>query len=127
MTLCSMTENNFISFSGKAYIPEGLVQGNAYTVELQGEITRVQRDLYDGSTINITHRISPITATVKDDHGQVMKIKDTRSNSQKFRRLLKMYFDQDDTADDFDRVYNRVYQKLLANAESIYNNAKMNL
>lgn len=122
---CNMDQYHFIQFSGKAAIPEPLTQGHAYTVTIDGEITKITIDSYDNTLTN-TYKLTPITAEINKDHGQTIKAKDTRSSSVKFRKVLKYHYDQDDSnTEDFETLYTRVYNSLITNADSIYSKNKI--
>ena len=120
-----MDQYHFIQFSGKCNIPEPLTQGHAYTVTIDGEITKTTIDTYDGKESRI-YKLTPITAEINKDHGQTIKAKDTRSSSVKFRKVLKYHYDQDDSnTEDFETFYTRVYSSLITNADSIYSKNKI--
>ena len=121
-----MEETHFIQFSGKANIGEPLKLGNAYTAEIQGEIVDIKRSLYEDNGVTVTYKFTPLTASIKNEIGEVTKAKDTRKRSQQLRAILFKIYKEDDNEDlDFEKVYDRFMLNIIKNAQMLYDKSKV--
>ena len=81
-----MINEHILQLTGKASLPKELHLEEAYTIKLIGEVvSETKIPTYDGKH-NVVYRYKPIIATIENEHGEVVKTKDLRNNSVKFRK-----------------------------------------
>jgi len=81
-----MEETYFIKIAGKANVPEKVEIGHNYRLEIDASVTQEQRVDNEDGTFNVISKVEPITITIQKDNGKVLKGKDPRKNSVKFRK-----------------------------------------
>jgi hypothetical protein len=80
-----MEEIYFIKIAGKANIPEKLAIGHNYKLVADCSITSELRQDNENGSFDVIYKVEPVTIEVTKDNGKVIKAKDPRSNSVKFR------------------------------------------
>lgn len=101
-------ENYYIKIQGKANVPQPVSIGHNYRLTADCSVTSEQRNDNEDGTFDVIFKVEPITIEVTNDNGEVIKAKDPRRNSEKFRKyLFKLYADEG-YAEDFDQVYDQV-------------------
>ena len=83
-----MEETYFIKISGKANIPERLEVDKNYHIACDCSITQEQKDSNENGSYNITFKAEPMTVEILKSNGKIIKARDPRRNSQKFRNYL---------------------------------------
>lgn len=78
-------ENFYVKIQGKASIPEPLAIGHNYRLTSDCSITSETRSDNDDGSFDVTFKVEPITIEIARDNGKVVKAKDPRKNSVKFR------------------------------------------
>jgi len=104
--------SHILKISGNAELPNELILGNNYETTLQGTVVKSQdSDNHDG-TFDRLYTIKPIMVELIDDKGESIKAKDTRSESQLFRGLLKKIWIDKNIDMEFETFYSLVYKRL---------------
>jgi len=100
-----MNEIYYIKLQGKANIPQALSIGHNWKVEADCSIVSEQREDLENGEFSVTYKAVPVTISIQQDNGEVIRAKDPRKNSLRVRNyLFKCYADEGYT-EDFDRVY----------------------
>lgn len=81
-----MNETYFVKINGKANIPVPLGIGHNYRLTADCSITSETRTDNADGTFDVVYRIEPITVEIGRDNGEIVKAKDPRKNSVKFRK-----------------------------------------
>jgi hypothetical protein len=103
-----MEETYFIKISGKANIPERLEVDKNYHIACDCSITQEQKDSNENGSYNITFKAEPMTVEILKSNGKIIKARDPRRNSQKFRNYLYKLWSEEGCIYDFDSVYEQV-------------------
>jgi hypothetical protein len=98
----------FIKINGKTNIPERLEVDKNYHITCDCSITQEQKDSNENGTYNVTFKAQPITLEILKDNGKIIKAKDPRKNSQRFRNYLYKLWMEDGCIYPFDEVYEQV-------------------
>lgn len=116
----------FVKPTGKVNIPKPLELGGGYKLVLDGEvISATDYNLQDG-TFDRTFMFRPALCEIHDEHGQVIRAKDTRSRSQQIKRILyKLWLECGDerTADE---AYEDTMKLIISKIGELYEEAKEN-
>jgi len=113
------TNENIIALTGKANIPVPLTLGEAYTIELTGEVASETKLPNHDGTQNTIFRFKPIIALIKSEHGEVIKTKDLRNNSVKFRKSCWKVWAENNVSGDFEDFYDYATSKSISLLEKI--------
>lgn len=112
-----MNEKYYIKIQGKANIPKRLAIGHNYRLESDCSITsETTRDNEDGS-YDIIFKVEPITVSIAKDNGEVVKAKDPRKNSVKFRKACWKVADYHQIDDE--KFYDFATAKCIGMLESL--------
>jgi hypothetical protein len=120
-----MNENDhYIKFVGKANIPSALKIGHGYQVQIDGEVTnRTESNNHDGTTM-WSYKYEPIMVEITDERGEVIKAKDNRKKSRLLRNCIFAIHDKHtENSIEFDDMYDRFMNFVIANADEIYERA----
>jgi len=117
-------ETYFVKLSGKANIPTPLSIGHNFKLEADCSVVSEQRSDNEDSTYNVTYKMLPVTVTITKDNGEVVRAKDLRRNSEKFRKYCwKVWSDSPAAIYDFDSVYSEVINEAMSQMPSIMEEA----
>lgn len=106
--------SNCIKLTGKSEISEPLEVGKNYSLVAQGSIVKSElHDNEDGTATQI-FTFRPILSEVVKESGETVKVKDSRSMSQKLRRVLWGEWSKDDCGMDFDAYYEKEMGAIIA-------------
>jgi len=108
-----MINEYVLQLTGKASLPKELVIEEAYTIELTGEVVSETKIPNNDGTFNILYKYRPIVAIIKDDHGTVIKTKDLRNNSVKFRKSAWKVWADKNVQGDFEKFYDYATTKSI--------------
>ena len=103
----------FIKVQGKANIPERLEVDKNYHIACDCSITQEKKDSNENGTYNITFKAEPMTVEILKNNGSVIKAKDPRRNSQKFRNYLYKLWNEDGCIYPFEEVYEQVVYEAM--------------
>lgn len=109
-----MNETYFINLRGKVNIPQKLEIGKNYSITADCSVTQSKVDDNHDGTVNITFKAEPMTLDITGENGEVIKAKDPRKNSVKFRNYLFKLYAQEGYTEDFDTVYDMVILEALS-------------
>lgn len=110
-----------LKLSGKAESPKPLKIGHNIHVAFEGSIiSETRTDNEDGSYTTL-YAFKPVRISVLDEKGEMIKMKDTRSNSQLIRSMLwKEWANSSSQLDmDFDTFYDRVSKTMMFHMKEI--------
>lgn len=111
--------SKILRISGNCELPEELVLGGNYKVIIDGTVVKSQdSDNHDG-TYDKLFTIKPVMVDLVSHTGESIKAKDTRSESQLFRGLLKKVWLEKNIEIPFETFYSRVYKKLYKYLDAI--------
>jgi hypothetical protein len=108
-----MEETFFIKISGKANIPERLEVDKNYHIACDCSITQEQKDSNENGSYNITFKAEPMTVEILKNNGSIIKARDPRRNSQKFRNYLYKLWSEEGCIYTFDEVYEAVVHEAM--------------
>lgn len=113
-----------IKFTGKAELPEPLELSEGYKLDVEGEVISMKEtDLYNGTHLK-TFAFKPIKAELTDKKGKVIKVKDTRSQSQKLRRVILWLWEQNSNEmRDPEDCYEQTMNWIIKDIEFAYKSA----
>ena len=118
--------SHILKISGNAELPSELIIGDNYEVKIAGTVTRsMLSDNNDGS-FDQTYILKPVTVESTDNKGESIKSKDTRSESQLYRGMLKKLWIERGTPMDFEDFYQKVYRKHYKYLDAIINEVLKN-
>ena len=103
----------FINLRGKANINASLKIDQNYRIEADCSITQERRDTNEDGTYNITYKAEPLNIEIKKDNGEVIKAKDPRRNSLKFRNYLFKIYVEEGVTESFDEIYDATILEAL--------------
>lgn len=109
-----MDETYYVKIQGKANIPSRLTIGHNFKLTSDCSVTSETRSDNDDGSYDVTFKVEPVTIEITGDNGEVVKARDPRKNSQKFRNYLyKLYYEEGYT-EPFDSVYDAAILEALA-------------
>src|SRR3990167_10420088 len=94
--------SRFIKLSGKAEIPESLELEHNYKITIDATVTSISEMGNNNGTKDISYKVEPILCEILKDNGEVVKAKDTRSESSKTRRVIYAIWSQNDNPQPFE-------------------------
>jgi len=101
-------ENFFLKITGKVNIPERVSIGHNYKLVADCSITSETKIDNDNGEFDVVFKVEPITAEISQDNGAVIKAKDPRKQSVKFRNYLYKLWMEDGCIYPFDEIYEAV-------------------
>lgn len=115
------TNSFFIKFTGKANIPDPLELDAGYTVTITGEVPSSTDISNQDGTKDVIYKFVPILAEITDAKGKVVKVKDTRKMSEKFRRVLHFLWENDTAGEQTpEQAYERTMNYCITHAQELY-------
>ena len=108
-----MEETFFIKISGKANIPERLEVDKNYHIACDCSITQESKDSNENGTYDITFKAQPMTVEILKSNGTIIKAKDIRKNSVRFRNYLYKLWSEEGCIHSFDDVYEAVVYEAM--------------
>lgn len=109
-----MNETYYAKIQGKVNIPVKLEIGHNYKLEADCSVVSDSREDLENGEFAVTAKLVPITAEITKDNGEVIRAKDPRKNSQKFRNYLFKLYANEGYTEDFDLVYDATIQEAMA-------------
>ncbi len=103
-----MENKYYLKIAGKVNIPRRVEIGHNYKLVADCSITSETKIDNDNGEFDIVFMVEPITAEIQKDNGEVIKAKDPRRNSQKFRNYLYKLWNEDGCIYPFEEVYEQV-------------------
>ena len=104
----------FLKIQGKVNIPTRVEIGHNYKIVADCSITSETRIDNDNGEFDVVFKVEPITCEISKDNGAVIKAKDPRKNSQKFRNYLYKLWVEDGCIYPFDEIYEQVIYDAMA-------------
>lgn len=115
----AQVNEHVLKLSGKATLPEAVLNTHAYSLLIDGSITSVtESDNHDG-TVNVYYKFEPVLVQMIKDNGDTIKAKDIRSQSKKLRNLLYKIWEENGIPGEFEPFYEKVMNYILIDAENI--------
>ena len=113
--------NYILRMTGKAEIEKPLNLSEGYKLNVEGEIVSItEADNYDGSHSKI-YKFKPIRAEIETEKGEIIKVKDTRSYSQKLRRMITWLWENNpNDPQDSETAYERTMNFIISDVEFNY-------
>lgn len=112
-------KDHVLKLSGKASLLSPVELGYNYHVEVDGSVTsKIDTDQHDGSIIRY-YKFEPVLIKLINEMGETIKAKDTRSQSQKIRSLLKFRWEQAPVNVEFEDYYIRFTNYIIRNIDQI--------
>lgn len=108
-----MINEYVLQLTGKASLPTALEIEQAYTVELTGEVVSETKIPNNDGTFNLLYKYKPIIAVIKGEHGEVIKTKDLRNNSVKFRKSAWKVWADKGIEGEFETFYDYATSKSI--------------
>lgn len=104
--------SHILKISGNAELPKELTLGMNYKITLEGTVVKSQdSDNHDGSMDKL-FTLKPVFIELVDEKGESIKAKDTRSESQLFRGVLKKIWIEKNITLEFENFYSLVYKRM---------------
>jgi hypothetical protein len=117
-----MEINSYIlKISGNAELPSELILGDNYKITIEGTVVKSQDSDNHNGTLDRMYTIKPIMVELVDNKGESIKARDTRSESQLFRGLLKKKWIEKNIEMEFETFYSLVYKRLYKYLDAIIN------
>lgn len=111
--------SHILKISGVAELPQELMLSTNYDVSIKGTVVKTEDvDNHDGS-FDRKYTIKPILVELVSQRGESIKSKDTRSESQLFRAIIKKKYIELGIAESFDDFYTKVYRHLYPYLDAI--------
>lgn len=80
-----MNETYYVKIQGRANIPSRIAIGHNFRLTSDCSVTSETRKDNDDGTYDVIFKLEPITVEIGKDNGEIVRAKDPRSNSTKFR------------------------------------------
>lgn len=101
-----------------------------YTLAVQGSIVNESTSPNHDWTLSKTYSLKPVHVIVHNELWDTIKAKDPRSESQKFRTLLKYKYDTWEQwvwFNEFEDFYSSVYKNIYKNLDFLFESSKKSL
>jgi len=106
-----MDSNSYTArITGLSELAEPLEIGKNYTIVINADCRSIKKEDNDDGTFTFGHTLRQIAATITDDNGKVIKVKDKKSQSQKLRAQIILQAQEE--GKDPDAEYERIMVKL---------------
>jgi len=115
---------HYIKLTGKACIPEELELGYNFKMEIDGEITAMTSSNNQDGTKDVYYKFVPILAKVLKNNGEVIKAKDNRTASKKFRNICYKIWESGADGRDYEQAYQDTMRICILKADEIYDQGK---
>lgn len=117
---------HYLKFTGKVNIPDPLKNDTNYRIAIEWSIYNTNESSNQDWTYTNTYSFKPIHCLIHDELWETIKAKDIRSESSKFRSLMKYKFDSWELNIywSFDDFYSSVYRSIYKNLDFIIANIK---
>jgi hypothetical protein len=113
--------SHILRISGNAELPNEVILGDNYEVKINGTIVKTQdSDNHDG-TYDRLYTLKPILVETVDNQGQSIKAKDTRSESQLLRGILKKIWIDNNIDEEFEKWYSKAHSEIRKHLNQIVN------
>lgn len=113
MTTEPTISSHFLRLTGKAELPREIEMGNNYHVSLSGAVKSITNHDNEDGTVARMYTFKAIKVELLDELGETLKLKDTRSNSQRFRSLVYKYYINNAMTVEFDDFYDGVMNQAM--------------
>lgn len=113
--------SHILKISGNAELPSELKLGDNYRVTIEGTVVKSQDSDNHNGTFDRQYTLKPVFVELIDNKGESIKARDTRSESQLFRGLLKKKWIEKNLDIEFETFYSLVYKRLYKYLDAIIN------
>lgn len=112
-----MISSHILKLQGKAELPAEIALGHNYHVALEGSIVTVAESDNEDGTNRRVYTFRPVKIDLLTDKGEMLKLKDTRSNSQLVRAMLYKKWVNAASQESFDDFYRRFSYLIMADMD----------
>ena len=114
-----MEENYFIKINGKVNVPKKIALGHNYRLTMDCSVTQEQKSDNNNGTFDITSKVEPITCEIQKDNGEIIKGKDTRSQSKLLRAKLYKEWESNANPLSSEEYYEKAMMNIRLNSTEI--------
>ncbi len=111
--------SHILKFQGKAELPQEVSIGHNYHVSAEGSVTSVSETDNEDGTHNRTYTFKPVRIELLTDKGEMLKLKDPRSNSTLLRSLLYKKWVNAASSDSFEDFYTKVIYGIMRDIDEV--------
>lgn len=111
--------SHILKLTGKCELPGEVEIGHNYVVELKGSVVSMAESDNEDGTHNRTYTFRPVTGEVKQDGGEMLKLKDNRSNSTLIRQLVYKRWVNAASSMSFEDFYDRVCREIMVSIDDL--------
>lgn len=97
--------SHILKLQGKAELPQEIELGSNYHIALEGSIIATSEHDNENGTSDKVYTFRPVKVEILTPKGKMLKLKDSRKNSQKLRNYLFKLYAQEGYVEAFDQVY----------------------
>lgn len=118
-------ESHALKITWKVELWQSLELDRNYSIAIQWSIVNLSTSPNHDGSLSYTYSLKPVNVLVHSDMGDTIKAKDPRSESTKFRSLMKYKFDSWESGSnfkEFEDFYASVYKSIYKNLDFILNN-----
>lgn len=108
-----------LKLSGKAESPQPMKIGHNVHVTIEGSIISEMRSDNEDGTFTTMYNFKAVRIELLQEKGEMIKLKDTRSNSQLIRSLLYKRWVNAASSIDFDEFYDKVSKTIMFHLNEI--------
>lgn len=108
-----MNDTYLLKLSGKAELPDAILPGHNFHVALDGSIVSETISDNEDGTFTHTYTFRPVKVDVLTPKGEMLHLKDSRSNSQLIRGLLYKRWMNLASSIPFDEFYDRISRGIM--------------
>lgn len=111
--------SHILKISGTCEIPKELTSGYNYKVSVEGSVPKMETIDNHNGTFDVVYKMKPIRVEVITETGEILKAKDTRSNSELQRSQIIAIWNELKPNCDRDDFYDKVMSAYRHHASKI--------
>ncbi len=115
----SEINSHILKFTGKAELPQEITIGHNYHVSAEGSVTTVSESDNEDGTHNRTYTFKPVRIELLTEKGEMLKLKDNRSNSTLIRQLIYKRWVNAASNMNFESYYDIVCHNIMSSIDDI--------
>lgn len=115
----SEINSHILKLTGKCELPSEVAIGHNYHVSLKGSIISCTESDNEDGTLNRTYAFKPVTGEILTDDGEMLKLKDNRSNSTLIRQLVYKKWVNAASNAEFETYYDLVCRAIMQHMDDL--------
>lgn len=115
----SEINSHILKLTGKCELPQSVEIGHNYEIALNGSIVSYTESDNDDGTVNRSYTFRPVSGEIKTELGEMLKLKDNRSNSTLIRQLVYKRWVNAASNESFETWYDKVCKEIMVHIDEI--------